>query len=138
MKLEYFTNINNDGAMQRNTALQIKNDVKHFIGKRIHITIEKLKSTRSIQQNRLWWLYVGIISKELGYDKDEMHEILKFKFLKKEKVDPVSGEVFEYIGSTAKLGKMEFSDMVSDLIRWAAQTFDITLPLPGEQIEAQL
>lgn len=121
--------------MQRNTALQIKNDVKHFSGKRIEIRIEKLKSKRSLQQNRLWWLYMGILSKELGYTKDEIHEICKFKFLKLEKVDEATGEVFPYLGSTAKLNKSDFSDLVSELIRWASETFNIILPLPGEQTE---
>ena len=134
MKLTYYSNIK-DGKLQKNVSLQIAEDIKHFEGKRIEITIQKLKSTRSQAQNRLWWLYVTIIAKEIGYDKSEMHEILKFKFLKKEKVDERTGEVFEYISSTTKLNKSDFSDMVTDLIRYAAETFDIVLPLPGEQSE---
>jgi len=134
MKLTYYSNVK-DGKLQKNVSLQIAEEIKHFEGKRVEITIEKLKSTRSNQQNRLWWLYVTIIAKEIGYDKSEMHEILKFKFLKKEKVDEKTGEVFEYIGSTAKLNKTDFADMVNDLIRYAAETFDIILPLPGEQSE---
>jgi len=134
MRLTYYSNVK-DGKLQKNVSLQIAEELNHFEGKRVEITIEKLKSTRSTQQNRLWWLYVTIIAKEIGYDKNEMHEILKFKFLKKEKVDERTGEVFEYIGSTAKLNKTDFADMVSDLIRYAAETFDIVLPLPGEQSE---
>ncbi len=135
MKLTYYTNVNESGEMQRNTAAQIKQEIKHFSGKRVEITIQKLKSTRSLQQNRLWWLYVTIISKEIGYSKEEFHEILKYKFLKREKVFEKTGEIFEYIGSTAKLSKTEFADMVTNLIRWSAETFGIILPLPGEQTE---
>ena len=134
MKLAYYSNVK-DGKLQKNVSLQIAEEIKHFEGKRVEITVQKLKSTRSTQQNRLWWLYVTIIAKEIGYDKNEMHEILKFKFLKKEKVDERTGEIFEYIGSTAKLNKSDFADMVTDLIRYAAETFDIILPLPGEQSE---
>jgi hypothetical protein len=134
MKLTYYSNVK-DGQLQKNVRLQIAEEVKHFEGKRVEVTIEKLKSTRSVQQNRLWWLYVSIISKEVGYSKEEMHEILKFKFLKREKVDEKTGEVFEYIGSTIKLNKTDFADMVNDLIRYAAETFNIVLPLPGEQSE---
>ena len=134
MKLTYYSNVK-DGKLQKNVSLQIAEEIKHFEGKRVEITVQKLKSTRSTQQNRLWWLYVTIIAKEIGYDKNEMHEILKFKFLKKEKVDERTGEIFEYIGSTAKLNKSDFADMVTDLIRYAAETFDIILPLPGEQSE---
>jgi hypothetical protein len=130
MKLEYFSNIK-DGKLQKNISLQIKNDLGHFEGKRIHLTIEKQKSTRSGQQNRLYWFYVSIIANELGYSKDELHEIFKFKFLKQEKVDERTGEVFQFIGSTSRLSKTEFGEMIDALIQFAAETFSIILPTPN-------
>jgi hypothetical protein len=78
-------------------------------------------------------MYVTIMSNELGYTKDEMHEILKYKFLKKEKVNENTGEIFEYIGSTAKLTKGEFVDLIEDLVRWSSESLGIILPMPGEQ-----
>lgn len=132
--LRYYSNVINN-KLQANVAKSIALDLNKFEGQRIELTIQKLKSTRSSQQNRLWWLYVGILSKELGYTKDELHEILKYKFLKREKVDEKTGEVFEYLGSTTKLNKTEFADMVNELIRWSAETFDIVLPLPNTQTE---
>lgn len=134
MKLTFYSNVK-DGKLQTNVAKSIALDLKKFEGERIELTIQKLKSTRSSQQNRLWWLYVGIISKELGYNKDELHEILKYKFLKRQKVDERTGEIFEYLGSTTKLNKTEFADMVNELIRWSSETFNIELPLPNEQTE---
>jgi len=134
MKLSYYSNVK-DSKLQKNISLQIASDIKHFEGKRIEITIQKLSSKRSTQQNRLWWLYMGILSKELGFTKEEIHEICKFKFLKKEKVDERTGLIFEYLGSTAALNKSDFADLVSELIRWAAENFEIVLPLPGEQTE---
>lgn len=134
MKLTYYSNVA-DGHLQTNVSKSIKSDLGAFNGKRVEITIQRLKSTRSAQQNRLWWLYVGILSKEIGYSKDEMHEICKFKFLKRESVNKKTGEIFEYIGSTTKLSKSDFADMVNDLIQWSAETFNINLPLPSEQTE---
>lgn len=136
MQLKYYSNVSNEGKLQKNVSEKIALELKEFSGKRVEITIEKLKSTRSSRQNRLWWLYMTILSKEVGYTKDEMHEICKFKFLKREKVDEKTGEVFEYIGKSSKLTKSEFADMTTDLIRWASENFDIILPLPGEQMEA--
>lgn len=138
MKLTYYTSINDSGEMQRNTAAQIKEEIKHFRGKRVEISIQKLKSKRSDRQNRLYWLYVNIISKELGYTKEELHEIIKMKFLKREKVHEATGEVFPYLGSAAILNKLEFADFVTDLIRWSAECFNIVLPLPGEEFEMGL
>lgn len=133
-KLTYYSSVK-EGRLQKNVSKTILSDLSHFEGRRVEITIQKLKSSRSLQQNRLWWLYVTIIAKEIGYTKEELHEILKFKFLKREKVDEKTGEVFEYLESTTKLGKSDFADMVNDLIQWSAETFGISLPLPNEQTE---
>jgi NinB protein len=134
MVFSYYSNVTN-GKLQNNVSQQIANHLKQFNGKRVEIKIQKLKSTRSVQQNRLWWLYVDILHKELGYHKEEMHEILKFKFLKKELVNESTGEILTYIGSTAKLSKSEFIELVDRLIQWSAETFNIILPLPNEQTE---
>jgi len=45
------------------------------------VTLEKQKLTRSAAQNRLYWMWIGIIAQELGYSKDEMHEIYKERLL---------------------------------------------------------
>lgn len=137
MKLEYYSDVK-EGKLQKNISQKIANELKHFEGKRVEIRIEKLKSTRSMQQNRYWWLAVTILANELGYDKNEMHEICKMKFLKLEKVCKITGEIFEYVGSTTKLSKSEFADMVNDFVRWAADTFNVIIPLPNEQLDIEL
>lgn len=134
MALTYYSVVK-DGRLQRNVSQKIANELREFEGKRVEIRIQKLKSKRSDQQNRYWWAIVTILSNELGYTKDELHEILKFKFLKRSKVDEKTGEIFEYLGSTATLNKTEFADMTSELIRWSAETFSIALPIPGEQMD---
>ena len=45
------------------------------------VTIKK--SNRSDAQNRLYFYWVEILSKEVGYSKDEMHLVLADKFLPK-------------------------------------------------------
>lgn len=133
IKLTYFSDVK-DGKLQRNVSQQIVDLLPHYEGKRVEITIQRLKSTRSVQQNRLWWLYMNIISKELGYTTDECHEIFKLKLLRREKIDERTGEVFEYSGSTAKLNKSDFADLVNELIRFCAEHLSIILPLPNEQL----
>lgn len=135
MRFQYYSNVSDDGHLQKNVSEKIKNELKAFKGKRVEITIEKLKSKRSIQQNRYYWLLVGILSKEIGYDKNELHEIIKFKFLRDEKVFEKTGEIFEYIKSTTELNKTDFADFTTDLIRWSSETFGVVLPLPGEQLD---
>lgn len=132
LELIYFSEVK-DGKLQLNVREKIANEITHFNGKRVEVRIRKLRSKRSGAQNRLWWVYMTILSNELGYSKDEIHELCKFKFLKREKVFEKTGEIFEYIESTTKLTKSEFSDMTGEMIRWAAESFDINLPEPGEQ-----
>lgn len=98
------------------------------------ITVEKYVAKRSTAQNALWWVYMGILSKELGYTKEEIHEICKFKFLKRQKVIEQTAEVVEYLESTAKLNKAEFGTLIDSLIIWAAE-MNIVLPEPNEQFK---
>lgn len=137
LKLNYYSDVKS-GNLQKNTRELIAKELPHFEGKRVEITIEVVKSTRSIKQNRLWWLYIKIIADEIGYDKNELHEMAKFKFLKKEAVIESTGEVMPYIGSTAKLNKSDFAELVNNLQRWSAETFGIVLPDPQEQFEMGL
>ncbi len=131
--MEYFS-IVTKFQLQDNIRNQISNDIKQFEGKRVRIVIEKLKSKRSHQQNSYWWALITILSCDIGYTKEEIHQICKYKFLKREKVNEKTGEIYEYLTSTTKLNKSEFSEMTSELIRWAAEAFNIILPIPGEQL----
>ena len=45
--------------------------------------VELKRETRSNPQNRYYWgVVIDTLSKELGYEPEEMHEILKYKFNK--------------------------------------------------------
>ena len=134
IKHTFYSNVNDEGELQRNVRQQIKELLPYYKNERIEITVQKLRSKRSLKQNRLFWVYVTIIANELGYEKEQMKEIISYKFLKRERVDERTGEIFEYIESTTKLNKTDFADMVNSLIRWAAETLHIVLPLPDQQL----
>lgn len=136
MKLEFTGHIK-DGKFHLRNKRQFDEEILLFSQSDITVTFEKKKSKRSDSQNRLWWVYMTIISKELGYTKNEIHEICKFKFLKAERVDERTGEVFEYLRSSTDLNKSEFGEMVDSLILWAAE-LKIELPLPNTQIEINI
>ena len=133
LKLQFMARVQ-DGNLTDFKRKEFQEYLKNFEGKRVTITVQRARSTRSIQQNRLWWVYMTILADHTGHTKDEMHEICKFKFLKRELVSEKTGEVFEYLSSTSTLSKSEFSDLVEQVIAWAAQSFGVTLPRPGEQV----
>lgn len=135
LKFHFYSNVSPEGKLQKNVTAQIVDTLQEFSGKAVEIIIKRKSAKRSDRQNRYWWVLVTILSNDLGYTKEEMHEILKYKFLKREKVDERTGLVMEYLGSTTELNKMEFADMITDLRRWSEQDLNIYLPEPNEQTE---
>ena len=101
-------------------------DLVKLEGKDIIFTILENKDYRTNSQNKLWWKYMQIMSADLGFTKEEMHDLCKLKFLKRERYE--DGIKVEYLKSTAQLTKKEFKKLVDEVIIWAAQTFSINLP----------
>jgi hypothetical protein len=99
------------------------------------ITIERRHATRSVVQNAWYWSGVlGTLSTHTGYTVDEMHELMKAKFLPK-KLALVDGngviqDDFIIGGSTTKLNKIEFGDYIEAIRQWAAETLDVNIPGP--------
>ena len=104
------------------------NDVSKFNDDiKIVIEVREAKDIRTNAQNRLYWKWVEIISNELGYqDKQEIHNILKYKFLLKEEM--INGEIHQGLKSTTTLTKEEFGKLTQDVFFWANDTFNINLP----------
>ena len=50
-------------------------------GKAYDVTVVRHRERRSVDQNRLLWLWIKCISDETGQDKDDLHEYFKQKFL---------------------------------------------------------
>jgi hypothetical protein len=103
----------------------------------VEITIERKHATRSGAQNRMYWgFYVHLISEHTGYTPDEVHDLLKTKFLpKKLAVADQHGEVtdeFVVGGSTAKLNKIEFGEYLERIQIWATETLGVVVPDPPQ------
>ena len=90
------------------------------------IEITLLEDSRSNKQNKLWWTWAQIIGDTLGYSKNEIHDILKAKFLTREYIQ--DGKTKKYIKSTATLSKSEFNKLTNDVFFWANDTLNINLP----------
>ena len=101
-------------------------DLLRLEGRDVIFTLSENKDYRSNNQNKLWWKYMEIMGTELGYTKNEMHEISKVKFLQRARIE--DGREIIYLKSTTQLTKKEFKKLVDDVIIWAAKTFSINLP----------
>jgi hypothetical protein len=96
-------------------------------GKPIELIVRKRKSQRSLQQNAYYWgVVIEILANHFGYEAGEMHEALKFKFLRTHEGDLPAAR------STAKLNTEEFVAYVDRVVRWAAQEHQLYIPDPGQ------
>lgn len=85
----------------------------------VTITVEKEKRERTNRQNRFYFAaVVAPLAAELGYEKDEMHEVLAMRFLRIEDC-PITGVPRRK--PTPKCNTKEFKDYVDSCIRLAAE-----------------
>jgi len=98
----------------------------------MELTIKPYRKSRSASQNALCWQWIAIIADELGYTKDEMHEVMAEKFLEPVIVEAL-GERIERRKSTTKLKVAEFTEYLRDIEVFAASELGIVLPRPEDR-----
>lgn len=95
---------------------------------------------RSNQQSRYYFgLVVPLMQKafkDLGHElsQQETHEFLKSRFNSFEVVNHDTGEAVSVPKSTTKLSKLEFSEYIEKIQRFAAEFLNTQIPNPGEQL----
>jgi len=94
------------------------------------VTIKKYKKDRTKAQNRLMWMWLGIISDDTGESPENLHEVFKLRFLGTEKIQSM-GYSIEIPKSTTKLTTQEFTDYL-DKIDTLMRSIDIALPYPQD------
>lgn len=99
-------------------------------GTHVFVTIKKItrETLRSVEQNRYYWgIVIKLLADYTGYTKEEMHEALKYKFLRYENVPGLPTVL-----STTQLSTVEFESYLEQVRRWAAIEFGVYIPLPRE------
>lgn len=99
-------------------------------GKPVEVVVRRKRSQRTLAQNRYYFgVCVQILAEHFGYETTEMHEALKFKFLRTHEE-----EALPSVRSTTTLNTKEFIDYIDRIQRWAATEHDLFIPDP-ESIE---
>jgi hypothetical protein len=84
--------------------------------KRWRVTVTDAKLNRSLEQNeRLWELYTSI-GQHLGIEKDKIHELMGYKFLRYQ--TEIAGMPVELIKSTTKLTTSEMTEYQQQIEVW--------------------
>lgn len=105
--------------------------LKGLKGQKVTLTISLEQPSRSSQANRYYWgVVVPLIAEHCGYQKDELHEALKQKFLRLDAEPDEHGLV--RVKSTATMTKKDFGDYLENVITWAGAEFGLNIPAPGE------
>jgi len=99
------------------------------------VEVKKKRDTRSNNQNRYYWkCIVQELADALGYFPDEMHTILRSKFLSEYEMLEINNRKIgiNKIGSTSDLNTKAF-EVYADQIRiWALTELGIRLLIPNE------
>lgn len=101
----------------------------------VEVTIKKPARKRTLSQNNyLWGVCYKIIGDELGYDIEEIHEIMKQRFLKRQKDVDFKGKkiTLEKTLSTTKLSTTQFNQYVDKVKMFASSELGIYIPDPNE------
>ena len=104
-------------------------------GKEVELSSKqpRLINDRSTQQNRyMWGVVYQILSDEIGYTVDEVHEIMKSLFLKKN--FNFKDCVVTAHGSTAELTTTAMEEYLDKIKSWSSSQLGIYIPEPNEVV----
>jgi hypothetical protein len=100
-------------------------------GKAVVVNIKEPRSQRSKNQNDYYFgVVVEILAEHTGYSREEMHEVLKAKFLSETK--ELAGQSITFSRSTTSLSTVEFEEYLVRIREWASASLECFIPLPNE------
>ena len=127
-----------DGVVVGDKKL-IKDIISSYDGKRLKMTFEVARKTRTNQQNKYYWgvvvpIWKNIIKVEWGtiLTTDETHEFLKNQYNFKEIVNHETGEIVKIPKQTKKNNTIEMIDFIERCRQGALLMFSVDIPLPNE------
>src|SRR3990167_2186107 len=109
----FFGHVDKDGVVLLD-SVGLKKYLESLRGD-IQVIAGKRKRQRSLDQNSLYWLWLGIIEGETGNDKNALHDFFKSKFLKRTK--EVFGKTYEVVESSALQDTIDFMEFMKKVNR---------------------
>lgn len=124
------TKFNNKTNLENVFAL-IKLRVNLLTNGEYIVTINRIKSPRSIPQNKLYWLWLKLIAEETGHTDNDLHAYFKAMFLGKQ-YKVLFNEQVEIEASTTRLSTKDFTTFLDKISLFASETLGIILPKPDD------
>jgi hypothetical protein len=133
-----FTGTIKEGKLFLDKSEQFKQYLHTFPNeKRVEVTVEKMKHSRTLQQNKYYWsVIVKLIAQHTGHDPEQIHELLKQMWSPKWHMltDNLSPDM-AIPTSTTRLDTLEFVEYTEKCRMWANEFLNLNIPLPGEVAE---
>jgi hypothetical protein len=105
-----------------------KINIENITQKKIPSWCTLSRLPRSKAQNDYYWsVIIRTLGSTFGYTDEEMHETIKFMFLREQ---PIGKPI--HIKSTADLNTKEAETMYEQIRTWAAMEYGIYIPEPNE------
>lgn len=142
-----------EGKLAPDKSPQFHNHLRGLAGKRVQLTVEKVKRGRSHSQNAYYHgVVVKLIAQHTGHDPEQIHELLKQMFSPKwhlawsttpdlkvhnyssalgPELEPERHEI-AVPTSTTRLDTIEFVEYTERCRVWANEFLGLQIPLPGE------
>lgn len=109
---------------------QLENSFRTLQNGEHSISISKLVKKRTIDQNRLMWLWFACIERETGTSKEDVHDYYCKKFLiRTANINGVEEKIYSGTSKLTTLGMKDFLDKVQ---ADASSEFGIQLPDPND------
>ena len=127
-----------DGKLTLLAPELFKEAVRELNGKDVTLTIER-STKRTSQQNRYYWggvipiIQYGMQEVGVKMSHEQVHELLKFKFLIQDVVTEDGEILMQTIGSTTKLNTIKFNEYIESIREWAWEYLSIEVPEPNTQ-----
>jgi hypothetical protein len=123
-----------DNKLMLDKAESFRQHLTNLNGKRVQVTVEKIKHSRTTDQNRYYFgVVVKLISQHTGHDPEQIHELLKYMFSPKwhALIPPMATER-AIPTSTTRLDTIAFVEYTEKCRMWANEFLGLQIPLPGE------
>ena len=107
-------------------------NVKYITNGQYSLTITRVTKKRSLNQNRLMWMWFACMEDSTGQPKQDFHDYYCSKFLGRDIVVRSSGEIERVCSGTHNLNTAQMSRFLDQVKADAQVEFGIALPLPSD------
>lgn len=118
------------GRLILNNPRYFKGMIQLLADTNVRVIVERIKNIRTNQQNKYYWgVVLYLIAQHTGYLDEELHEVMRAKFLKKKRV--WRGGEMTVLQSTTELTTDEFAEYIEQ-VRQEGAELGIEIPDPDK------